>query len=64
VTSNVFKQGHRIRVQVSGQFFSYFSRNLQSGDSETSSANARAATIRIYHDPDHPSHVVLPVVAH
>jgi hypothetical protein len=64
VTSNVFKQGHRIRVQVSGQFFSYFSRNLQSGDSETSSANAHAATIRIYHDPDHPSHVVLPVVAH
>jgi hypothetical protein len=63
VTSNLFKQGHRIRVQVSGQFFAYFSRNLQSGESETRSANARAATIRIYHEAGHPSHVVLPVVA-
>jgi putative CocE/NonD family hydrolase len=64
VTSNVFKKGHRIRIQVSGAFFPYFSRNLQNGELETVAANADKATIRIYHDPSHASHVVLPVVAH
>lgn len=64
ITSNVFKKGHRIRIQVSGAFFPFFSRNLQNGDLETVAANASKATIRIYHDPGHASHVVLPVVAH
>jgi predicted acyl esterase len=63
VTSNVFKKGHRIRVQVSGAFFPYYSRNLQSGDLETLGAKTRKASIRIYHDRTHASHVVLPVVA-
>ena len=63
VTSNVFKRGHRIRVQISGAFAPYFSRNLQTGDSETVSATPRKATIRIYHDQTHASHVVLPVMA-
>jgi len=63
VTSNVFKKGHRIRVQVSGAFFPYLSRNLQSGELESVSANAKKATIRIYHDRPHASYVVLPVVA-
>lgn len=63
VTSNVFKKEHRIRVQISGAFFPYFSRNLQSGDLETVAATTRKATIRIYHNRTHASHVVLPVVA-
>jgi len=62
VTSNLFKQGHRMRVQVSGAFFPDFSRNLQSGDSEVTSSKLRTATIRIHHDPAHASRVVLPVV--
>jgi putative CocE/NonD family hydrolase len=63
VTSNVFKKGHRIRVQISGSFFPYFSRNLQSGELETVSKNVKQTTIRIYHDRAHTSYVVLPVVA-
>jgi predicted acyl esterase len=63
VTSNLFKRGHQIRVQVSGSFFPDFSRNLQSGQSETTAAGFRKATIRIHHDRLHPSHVVLPIVA-
>jgi predicted acyl esterase len=63
VTSNVFKKGHRIRAQVSGAFFPYFSRNLQSGELETVSANAKKTAIRIYHDRTHASYIVLPVVA-
>jgi len=62
VTSNLFKQGHRIRIQVSGAFFPDFSRNLQSGESEVTSSKMEKATIRIYHDPAHASRVVLPIV--
>lgn len=59
---NVFLTGHRIRVQISASFFPDFSRNPQNGEREESSARMRAAEIRIYHDRQHPSRVVLPVV--
>ena len=62
VTANVFRKGHRIRVQVSGSFFPNFSRNLQTGELESVSANSMKKAIRIYHDPTHASHIVLPVV--
>ncbi len=62
VTSNLFKQGHQIRVQISGSFFPDFSRNLQSGQSEITAASLRRATIRIHHDRLHASRVVLPIV--
>jgi len=63
ITSNAFLKGHRIRVQVSGSFFPNFSRNLQSGESEAFSAKIEKAEIRIYHDRQHPSAVILPTVA-
>jgi putative CocE/NonD family hydrolase len=61
-TGNVFAAGHRIRVQISASFFPDFSRNLQSGELETTSARMRKAEIRIFHDREHPSRIVLPVV--
>ena len=63
LTSNLFKQGHQIRVQISGSFFPDFSRNLQSGQSEITAASFHKATIRIHHDQRHASRVVLPIVA-
>jgi hypothetical protein len=62
ITSNQFKAGHRIRLQISGSFFPNFSRNLQTGENETISARTRKATIRIYHDRQHASCIVLPVI--
>jgi hypothetical protein len=62
ITSNVFLKGHRIRVQISGSFFPNFSRNLQSGELENTSAKMQKATIHIYHDTDRPSQVILPIV--
>jgi putative CocE/NonD family hydrolase len=62
VTANVFRKGHRIRVQVSGSFFPNFSRNLQTGEMEAASAAGMKKAIHIYHDRAHASHVVLPVV--
>jgi putative CocE/NonD family hydrolase len=62
ITSNVFQKGHRIRVQVSATFFPNFSRNLQTGDLETSSSQMKKANISIYTDIRRASRVVLPVV--
>src|SRR5262245_22384399 len=62
ITSNVFKQGHRIRVQISATFFPNFSRNLHSGDLENASAKMQKAKITIHTDRTHASRVILPVV--
>ncbi len=63
ITSNVFKKGHRIEVQVSATFFPNFSRNLQTGESEATSAKMRPANISLYVDRQHPSRIVLPIVS-
>jgi len=62
VTSNLFRKGHRIRVQISTSFFPHFSRNLHTGLPESESAGMRKASIRIYHDRRRASRVLLPVV--
>lgn len=63
ITSNVFQKDHRIRVQISATFFPNFSRNLQSGDLEASSARMQKANISIYTDRGRASRIVLPVVS-
>jgi uncharacterized protein len=62
LTSNTFLKGHRIRVQVTGAFYPHFSRNLQTGKSEIYSAETQAGRLRIQHDAEHPSRIVLMVV--
>jgi hypothetical protein len=62
LTSNVFREGHRIRVQISAAFSPHFSRNLQTGESEITSSKTQLGHIRIYHDAEHPSRIVLPII--
>src|SRR5579859_1993499 len=62
LTSNVFRAGHQIRIQISGAFFPHFSRNLQSGESEMTSSQLCPGHVRIHHDPDHRSRIDLPVI--
>jgi putative CocE/NonD family hydrolase len=62
LTSNLFKTGHRIRVQISASFFPDFSRNLQTGEPEATYAASRKATIRVHHDRAHRSRIILPIV--
>jgi hypothetical protein len=57
VTANVFRKGHRIRVQVSSTFFPNFSRNLHTGERETVASRRQRATIRLHHDQEHPSQI-------
>jgi putative CocE/NonD family hydrolase len=61
-TSNVFLKGHRIRLEVSSSNFPRFDRNLNTGKDANTSANFVKATNTIYHDADHPSALILPVV--
>jgi len=61
-TSNVFRAGHRIRLEISSSNFPRFDRNLNAGDSAATSAKWATATNAIFHDVGHPSFLVLPVV--
>lgn len=62
VTSNYFRRGSRIRIQISASFFPHFSRNLHTGELETTSARMRRARITLHHSARHPSRLLLPVV--
>jgi putative CocE/NonD family hydrolase len=61
-TSNLFKAGHRIRVEVSSSNFPRFDRNPNTGRPFGQDAELRPAAQTIWHDADHPSHIVLPIV--
>lgn len=61
-TSNLFKQGHRIRVDISSSNFPRFDRNLNTGDTAYTDTELRPATQTIYHDARYPSHITLPVI--
>jgi putative CocE/NonD family hydrolase len=62
LTSNVFKAGHKLRIQISGAFIPHFSRNLQTGQSEITTSKTQAGHIQIYSDPQHPSSIGLPII--
>lgn len=61
-TSNVFKPGHRLRLEVSSSSFPRFSRNLNHGGSSEKSASAVIATNVIHHDAERPSALIIPVI--
>ena len=61
-TSNVFLPGHRIRVEISSSNFPRFDRNPNTGHEFGADAELKKATQTIYHDAQHPSHVLLPVI--
>jgi putative CocE/NonD family hydrolase len=61
-TSNVFKKGHRIRVDISSSNFPRFDVNPNTGEPLNDNRRTAVATNTIYHDPSHPSHIVLPLV--
>jgi len=60
-TAHRFRQGHRLRLQVSSGAHPRWSRNLGTGESLATGVCMAAADQAIYHDPAHPSAVVLPV---
>ena len=61
-TSNLFKAGHRIRLDVSSSDFPNFDRNHNTGGDDYSEATLVTARQTIIHDRSRPSRVILPVV--
>ncbi|HVF26869.1 MAG TPA: CocE/NonD family hydrolase [Pyrinomonadaceae bacterium] len=61
-TSNVFKAGHKIRLYVSSSNFPRFNRNLNTGEVTFGSSRMMKAKQTVYHDTDHPSAMVLPII--
>ena len=61
-TSNVFKQGHRIRVHVTSSNFPLYDRNPNTGHEQGMSAELQVAHQTILHDAERPSQILLPVI--
>ena len=61
-TSNVFKKGHRIRVDISSSNFPRFDVNPNTGEPLNQHRRTVVATNTLYHDATRPSHLVLPVI--
>jgi putative CocE/NonD family hydrolase len=61
-TCNLFKAGHRIRVDVSSSLWPEWEPNPNTGDTPGRQRRWIIATNSVHHDNAHPSHVVLPVV--
>ena len=62
-TGNVFKKGHRIRLDISSSNFPRFDVNPNTDAPLWSSGEKQVAHQAIYHDRGHQSHVVLPVIS-
>jgi uncharacterized protein len=61
-TSNVFKKGHALRLEVSSSNFPRFNRNLNTGEDNGTGQRFVPATNTVLHDAQHPSALTLPVV--
>ena len=61
-TSNVFVAGHRIRLDISSSNFPRFDVNPNTGEPVGRHTHTVTAENSVYHDPDRPSQVVLPLI--
>jgi hypothetical protein len=60
--SNLFKKGHRIRIDISSSNFPRFDVNPNTGEPIGRHTRSQIAHNTVFTDTGHPSHVVLPVV--
>lgn len=61
-TGVTIQPGERLRLEVSSAAFPTFSRNLNTGGHNETETEYVSATQKIYHDKEHPSHLLLPVI--
>ena len=63
-TSNLFKAGHRLRVDISSSNFPRFDVNPNTGGPQGVPGPTMPADNTLYHDAARPSHIVLPIIPH
>ncbi|HJY84323.1 MAG TPA: CocE/NonD family hydrolase, partial [Candidatus Binatia bacterium] len=61
-TSQVFKAGHRLRLEVSSSNFPRYDRNPNTGHDFGMDTELRTAQQTIFHDHRYPSHLIMPVI--
>jgi len=61
-TAHRFRRGHRLRAQVSSGAHPRFARNPGSGEPLATATTLKAAEQTVYHDPHHPSAIILPAM--
>ena len=61
-TSNLFRAGHRIRVDISSSDFPNFDRNHNTGGDDYRETTLETARQTIFHDAARPSRVILPLI--
>jgi putative CocE/NonD family hydrolase len=61
-TSNLFRRGHCLLVEVSSSNFPRFDRNLNTGNELGVDREWEPAIQTIFHDRERPSHLLLPVI--
>jgi putative CocE/NonD family hydrolase len=61
-TCEMFKAGHRIRVEIASSGVPKFDRNPNTGEPLGKTTRMQTADQKIFHDREHPTHLVLPVV--
>ena len=61
-TGNVFKAGHRIRLEISSSNFPRFDRNPNTGHAIGEDSELRPAVQTVFHDASRPSYVLLPII--
>ena len=60
-TSNVFKKGHRIRIEISSSNFPRFARNLNTGGNNFDESVGAIATNKVHHSKAYPSQIRIPI---
>ena len=60
-TSNYFKKGHRIRIEISSSNFPRFARNLNTGGDNFNESEAVIAINSVHHSSKYPSQIRLPI---
>lgn len=61
-TSQLFKSGHRIGLEIASSAFPKYDRNLNTGAALGVTTEMAVAEQRVYHDAEHPSAIMLPII--
>jgi putative CocE/NonD family hydrolase len=61
-TSNLFKKGHRIRVDISSSDYPAYDPNPNTGEPYMVGNQSVPAKNVVYHDRQRPSHIILPII--
>ena len=61
-TCQMYQKNHRIRLEISSSAFPKYDRNLNTGEALGTTARMQTAQQKIYHDREHLSYVLLPII--